>query len=124
MAALFVLGGVLGLLFLPLADVWRWLWPFLAGAGVSGLFAMSLVLPADIAPPGRTGAAAGMVLAVGYVGSAIGPILAGAIRDLTGSFAVTLAALPIMAVAAVALAAIAPELEPRRRRRWLNGRGE
>jgi MFS transporter, CP family, cyanate transporter len=112
-AALCVLGGVLGLLVLPLADPWRWLWPALAGAGVSGLFAMSLVLPADIAPRGRTGAAAGMVLAVGYVGSALGPILAGAVRDLTGSFAVTLATLPALAVATIVLAAVVPEIAPR-----------
>lgn len=112
-AALFVLGGVLGLLFWPLADPWRWFWPALAGAGVSGLFAMGLVLPADIAPAGRTGVTAGMVLAVGYVGSALGPILAGALRDLTGSFAITLATLPILAAVSIVLAAIAPEL-PRR----------
>jgi CP family cyanate transporter-like MFS transporter len=111
-AALFVLGGVLGLLALPLAGPWLWLWPALFGAGVSGLFAMSLVLPADVAPRGRTGAAAGMVLAVGYVGSALGPVLAGAIRDLTGSFAVTLALLPGLAAATIVLAAIVPELVP------------
>ncbi|MCD6032697.1 MAG: transporter, partial [Thermomicrobiales bacterium] len=55
-AATLFLVGVLGLLAAPLADPWRWLWPALAGAGVSGVFAMSLVLPADVAPPGRTGA--------------------------------------------------------------------
>ena len=34
-AASLVLFGVLGLLVLPLADPWRWLWPALAGAGIS-----------------------------------------------------------------------------------------
>lgn len=110
-ASLFLI-GVLGLLMLPVADLWRWVWPALAGAGVSGVFAMSLVLPADIAPRGRTGAAAGMVLAIGYAASALGPIVAGVVRDVTGSFDATLLLLPAFAVAMIALAALAPELLP------------
>jgi CP family cyanate transporter-like MFS transporter len=113
-AALLVLIGVLGLLVLPLADTWRWLWPVLAGAGISGVFAMSLVLPADVAPPGRTGAAAGMVLAIGYAASALGPIIAGVVRDVTGSFDATLRLLPVIAGVMLALSALAPELSPAR----------
>jgi CP family cyanate transporter-like MFS transporter len=110
-ATLFVL-GVLGLLVLPLADPWRWLWPALAGSGVSGVFSMSLVLPADVAPPGRTGAAAGMVLALGYGAAALGPIIAGVVRDVTGSFDATLLLLPAIGVVMIVLSAIAPELPP------------
>jgi cyanate permease len=71
---------------------------------------MALVLPADVAPRGRTGAAAGMVLGIGYAVAALGPVLAGIAHDLTGSFAATLALLPAFAVAMIALAACAPEL--------------
>jgi MFS transporter, CP family, cyanate transporter len=113
-AALLVLIGVLGLLVLPLADPWRWLWPALAGAGVSGAFAMALVLPADVAPPGRTGAAAGMVLGIGYAAAALGPIIAGVVRDVTGSFDATLRLLPVIAVVMIVLSALAPELSPTR----------
>jgi CP family cyanate transporter-like MFS transporter len=109
-AATLVLIGVLGLLALPLADPWRWLWPASAGAGISGVFAMSLVLPADVAPPGRTGAAAGMVLAIGYAASALGPVVAGVIRDVTGSFDATLRVLPVVAGVMIVLSALAPEL--------------
>jgi CP family cyanate transporter-like MFS transporter len=109
-AASFVLIGVLGLLVLPLADPWRWLWPALAGAGVSGAFAMALVLPANIAPPGRTGAAAGMVLAIGYAAAALGPVIAGVVRDVTGSFDATLRLLPVIAVVMVVLSLLAPEV--------------
>ena len=84
--------------------------PALVGAGVSGLFAMALVLPADIAPRGRTGAAAGMVLAVGYGTAALGPVIAGVVRDVTGSFAVTLLLLPAVGATLIVLGAIAPEL--------------
>jgi MFS transporter, CP family, cyanate transporter len=113
-AATLVLIGVLGLLVMPLADPWRWLWPASAGAGISGAFAMSLVLPADVAPPGRTGAAAGMVLAIGYAASALGPVIAGVVRDVTGSFDATLRLLPVIAGVMIALAALAPELSPAR----------
>jgi CP family cyanate transporter-like MFS transporter len=112
-AALLVLIGVLGLLVSPLADPWRWLWPALAGAGISGAFAMALVLPADVAPPGRTGAAAGMVLAIGYAASALGPVIAGVVRDVTGSFDATLRLLPVIAVVMIVLSLLAPELSPR-----------
>jgi MFS transporter, CP family, cyanate transporter len=111
-AASFVLIGVLGLLLLPLADPWRWLWPALAGAGISGVFAMSLVLPADVAPPGRTGAAAGMVLGIGYAASALGPVVAGVVRDASGSFDATLRLLPVIAGVMVVLSVLAPELSP------------
>jgi MFS transporter, CP family, cyanate transporter len=111
-AAILFLLGVLGLLVSPLADPWRWLWPALAGAGVSGVFAMSLVLPADVAPPGRTGAAAGMVLAIGYAASALGPVIAGVVRDVTGSFDATLLLLPAVGVLMIILSAFAPELSP------------
>ena len=113
-AASLFLVGVLGLLALPMVDPWRWVWPALAGAGVSGVFAMSLVLPADIAPGGRTGVAAGMVLAIGYAASALGPIIAGVVRDVTGSFDATLLLLPATGVVMIALAALAPELSPKR----------
>lgn len=113
LAGLALLVGVIGLLTLPLADPWRWLWPACAGIGVAGLFAMALVLPADIAPRGHTGVAAGMVLGIGYVASALGPVIAGVGHDLTGSFTATLTVLPIIAVLTVVLALVIPELPAR-----------
>ena len=86
----------------------------MAGAAVSGLLAMSLVLPADIAPSGFTGAAAGMVLGIGYAASAAGPVIAGIVRDVTGSFQAALLLLVGLGMAMIALALVAPEL-PRRR---------
>jgi CP family cyanate transporter-like MFS transporter len=114
-AALLVLVGVVGLLLAPLAVPGRWLWPALAGAGVAGVFGMALVLPADIAPRGRTGAAAGMVLAIGYALSALGPAIAGVVRDVTGSFHATLALLPAVGVVMIVVAALTPELPAARR---------
>jgi MFS transporter, CP family, cyanate transporter len=106
--------GVAGLLVQPAADPWRWAWPALAGLAVAGLFAMSLVLPADIAPRGFTGAAAGMVLGIGYAASAAGPVIAGVVRDVTGSFQAALLLLVGLGIAMIGLALVAPELPQRR----------
>lgn len=108
-ASLLFLIGVAGLLFVPFAEPWHWLWPALAGSGVAGVFGMSLVLPADIAPRGRTGTAAGMVLAIGYAASALGPVIAGVVRDLSGSFAATVSLLPAVGVVMILLALLTPE---------------
>jgi CP family cyanate transporter-like MFS transporter len=112
-ASVIFLLGLLGLMLMPLADPWRWLWPVLAGFAVAGLFAMCLVLPADIAPRGRTGAAAGMMLGIGYAASALGPVIAGVVRDVSGSFAATLAMLPVFGIAIIVLSMLAPELRDR-----------
>jgi cyanate permease len=75
---------------------------------------MSLVLPADIAPRGHTGAAAGMVLGIGYAASALGPVIAGVVRDVTGSFQAALLLLVGLGIAMIALSLVAPELPDRR----------
>lgn len=114
-ASILFVGGAIGLAMAPLAEPWRWLWAATLGAGVAGVFAITLVLPAEIAPRGRTGAVAGMVLAVGYAGSALGPVIAGVVRDVTGSFATALAMMPLLGLGMVALSLIVPELPKTRR---------
>ena len=109
MASVLFTIGVAGLMMAPLAEPLRWIWPAMAGAGVAGVFGMALVMPADLAPAGRTGAAAGMVLAIGYAGSALGPIAAGMVRDLTGSFDASLMLLPIVGIAMTIATFAVPE---------------
>lgn len=121
-AAMLFTIGVAGLTLAPLADPLRWVWPALAGAGVAGVFGMALVMPADLAPPGRTGRAAGMVLAVGYAGSALGPIVAGLVRDITGSFDASLILLPIVGVAMTLATFATPEIPGLVRRTTSAGR--
>ena len=120
-SALFTI-GVAGLMFAPLAEPLRWLWPALAGAGVAGVFGMALVMPADLAPAGRTGAAAGMVLAVGYAGSALGPIAAGVVRDVTGSFDASLILLPFVGIAMTLATFATPEMPGHARKARRSGR--
>jgi MFS transporter, CP family, cyanate transporter len=108
-ASIVLIAGSLGLVLAPLAFPVAWLWPVLCGIGVAGLFAMSLVLPADVAPAMQVGAAAGMTLAIGYLGSALGPVLAGMIKDATGGFDAALRTLPVIGVAMLLLSLAAPE---------------
>lgn len=80
-----------------------WLWAALLGAAVGGFFPLLLTLPLDIADdPRDVGAAAGMMLAVGYLFSATSPLVLGIARDTTGSFDASLWILVAVAVASLA----------------------
>lgn len=85
-----------------------WLWPLLVGFGVGGVLVLALVAVAVVSPPDRTGDAAAMMLAVGYTTTALGPFLAGVIRDLSGGYRSALLVLPIVGIAMIALAASMP----------------
>lgn len=83
MGSAVALAGQAGLLALPRLGV---LWASLLGAGTNVVFTLGLAAPALLAPGQRVGAAAGVVLTLGYVGAFLGPVLVGALRDLTGGF--------------------------------------
>lgn len=106
-ATIFLIAST-GLALAPTAGGVKWIWPIGAGFGLAGLFGMGMLMPTDTARPGKMGQTAGMVLAVGYVASGLGPIMGGAIQDLTGSFDLALQLLPFVALLAIALAWLAP----------------
>ena len=61
------------------------------GASLGIECATPMSLPLDLGSgPARVGAAAGMMLGVGYTISAIGPFALGAVGDLTGSYTTSL----------------------------------
>lgn len=107
-AATCLLIGSTGLALFATAPTVMWIWPVLAGFGVAGLFGMGLLMPVDVAPPGRTGSAAGVVLFVGYLASAAGPVIGGAIKDATGSFERALLLIPVLAIGLIFVALKAP----------------
>jgi MFS transporter, CP family, cyanate transporter len=87
-------------------------WAVLAGLGIGAIFPLTITLPLDMAhEPADAGAVAGLMLGAGYTLAAAAPLVLGATRDLTGSFATGLWLL--VGVAAALLACIAP-LSPRR----------
>lgn len=93
--------GTLGLVVAPAA---AWGWAALFGVAVGGLFPLVMTLPLDVAHrPGDVGAVAAMMLGVGYTVSAAAPVGLGAVRDLTGSFDVTLWLIAAMAALLLAL---------------------
>ncbi|MFJ4143292.1 cyanate transporter [Pseudomonas sp. NPDC089734] len=63
------------------------LWPCLLGLGIGGLFPMSLIISMDhIDNPARAGSLTAFVQGIGYLIAGLSPLLAGVIRDQSGSF--------------------------------------
>lgn len=102
----FVAAGLAGLLLAPQAAAW--LWVGLLGMGLGAGFAMGLVLFADYSrTPAGSARLSAMVFLVSYTLAAAGPVVAGLLRDLTGSyrlpFGLLLALLAPQAAAALLL---------------------
>ncbi|RMV80136.1 Cyanate transport protein [Pseudomonas caricapapayae] len=88
------------------------LWACLLGLGIGGLFPMSLVVSMDhLDDPQQAGDLTAFVQGTGYLIASLSPLLAGVIRDLTGSFAG--AWWSLIALVAVLLLMVV-QLDPRR----------
>ncbi len=78
--------GFAGLILMP--QQLGLLWACLLGLGIGGLFPMSLIVSMDHCDdPKQAGSLTAFVQGVGYLIASLSPLLAGVIRDLTGSFA-------------------------------------
>jgi MFS transporter, CP family, cyanate transporter len=89
-------------------------WAVLAGIALGTVFPICLAMCLDVArEPGEAGAAAALMFLAGYPIAALGPLGAGALRDLSGSFDASLWAL--FGIALLMAASLAP-LTPRRLR--------
>jgi MFS transporter, CP family, cyanate transporter len=75
------------------------LWVAILGLSLGAVFPLVLTLPLDVASdPAEVGSVAALMLLGGYVLSAVGPVLLGAARDLTGDFGTSLILLVALAV--------------------------
>jgi CP family cyanate transporter-like MFS transporter len=82
----FAVVALLGLLFAPLWSVW--VWAVLQGIGQGGLIAVAMMAIVLRSRDSHVAAhLSGMAQCVGYLLAAIGPLVVGTIRGLTGSFA-------------------------------------
>ncbi|MBN3757407.1 CynX/NimT family MFS transporter [Paraburkholderia sp. Tr-20389] len=110
--------GMVGLLAWP--DAAPLAWVAIAGAGLGGTFSLTLVTSLDHADDHRVAGRLGaFVQGVGFVVAAISPIVAGRLRDLTGSFT---AAWIMLAVCIAAMIALTFAFSPRSYARWLGSR--
>jgi MFS transporter, CP family, cyanate transporter len=80
-----------------------WVWAALLGLGVGGMFALALTMLVKLAAtPAASARLSGMALLVGYLLAATGPVLAGALYDLAGSYR-----LPFLVLAGIGAATLA-----------------
>jgi CP family cyanate transporter-like MFS transporter len=74
--------------------------------GIGIFFPITLTLPVEVGrTPGESSSLAALMLLVGYTLSAVGPVVLGAVRDVTGNFVI--AGWLVVAVAVVMLASTA-----------------
>lgn len=103
--------GAGGLAALPTSVPWLWIITFSVGSGA--LFPLALTLPIDLGQ--KSGRAVteltSKMFGYGYLLSAAGPLLVGALSDLTGGFLVPLGALAFFG-ALSGVIALAPGLRP------------
>jgi CP family cyanate transporter-like MFS transporter len=101
-AAGLVVVGIGGVVVLPLL---AWIWAAVLGAGLGLMFTVVLTLPTDVAGDAQgAGGASALMLLVGYLIASVAPFALGAVRDLTGSFAVSLWLLLALAATMVPMA--------------------
>ncbi|UGS35925.1 MFS transporter [Capillimicrobium parvum] len=76
-----------------------WVWATLAGLGMGGAFPLTLTLFVIFArTPEESSRLTAMGFSIGYLIAAVGPALAGALRDITGSLALPITLLGIVAL--------------------------
>ncbi|NIF78824.1 CynX/NimT family MFS transporter [Paraburkholderia sp. Cy-641] len=109
------LAGVLGLIFWP--DGAPLLWVGMAGAGLGGVFSLTLVTAMDHSADHRV---AGQLVAftqgVGFIVAALAPLVAGIVRGWSGGF---VAAWIMLAGCIAAMIALTLVFSPRSYTRWL-----
>ena len=106
------LGAVVGVTLLPGAGFG---WAAMFGISAGLIFPALMILPLDVADdPASVGAVAAMMLGAGFTLGALGPLMLGGVRDLSGGFT---ASLWLLAGVVVVVGAICAALSPTRLRR-------
>lgn len=104
--------GVVGLLFEPTIVLLLVIPVAAVGIGMGGLSPLIRAIPVELdgIGPALTGTAIGLIFAVGEIGGFLGPVVIGAIRDATGSFAPGLILCAFAALVAAAAGATMSEV--------------
>jgi CP family cyanate transporter-like MFS transporter len=87
-----------------------WTWATLIGLGMGGNLALALLILTQNAPtPQAASAYSGMAFFVGYLLAAIGPVAAGALVDVTGSYTLVFASLAVLGVVTLVIGVAAAD---------------
>ena len=114
-ASVVAVGGLVGIILTPEL---AFAWVAVLGLALGAVFPLVLTLPLDVADdPARVGSVAALMLLGGYIVSSVGPVVLGAVRDLTGDFS---ASLWMLVVLAVVLVVSCLPLSPARLRRGIH----
>lgn len=90
-----IVGGALGVALAP--RLVPWVWAIALGIGAGGLFTLALTLPVMYAAsPTATDGLTSLMLGGGYLIAALGPFVAGILRDATGSYSVAFGGLVVL----------------------------
>lgn len=95
-SALTMASGILGLAVAPTAA--PVLWIVLISSGSGGLFSLTISLPLDLRDtPAEVADMVTWILGIGFFLTAVGPVVTGAIRDVTGGFSAAMLVLAAVA---------------------------
>ena len=86
-----------------------WALMVISGVATSVRFSTLLSVPVEIVTPREAGSASGLVMAVGYIGALVGPLVGGLILDRTGSYHWIFLSLAIVSVITTLAALLVPE---------------
>jgi CP family cyanate transporter-like MFS transporter len=90
-----------------------WAWAALLGLGMGGNLSLALVVLTRLAPTQADAAAyTGMAFFVGYLLAAVGPVAAGALRDVTGGFTAVYATLAVLGLVTLAVGLASARFAP------------
>jgi MFS transporter, CP family, cyanate transporter len=92
--------GLMGCMYAPLSQIW--FWAVLLGLGQGGSFSVGMMLVVLRSPNSQIVASlSGMTQLVGYLLAAVGPFVAGVMRDATGNWNLAAGFFMVTAVAAL-----------------------
>lgn len=86
------------------------------GITLTATYVMSLFLPLELVRPECAGTASGVVISIGYIGGAMGPLIAGRLKDTTGTLIPSIIMLAILTFISMILVFFIPETGFRNRK--------
>jgi cyanate permease len=84
------------------------------GFTLTAAYVICLFLPLELVTPAHAGTASGVVISAGYIGGAVGPLIAGYLKDLGGTLKPSIVLLAGLMVVSIVLVLLIPETGWRR----------